>query len=95
MTGRIFWRGGVCHWLRHQPPRQPAAAARSTARRSLPAARERGAIKRLLNLVSDADAAATLLAQLKEQTALIGSPNQIEAVRAAMEERPGRFADGE
>ena len=27
------------------------------------------------------------------QAALIGSPNQIEAVRAGMEGRPGRFAD--
>ena len=28
-------------------------------------------------------------------SALLGSPNQIEAVRAGMEGRPGRFADGE
>ena len=44
------------------------------------------AIKRFLN------AATILLAELKEQAALIGSPNQIEAV-AGMEGRPGRFAD--
>ena len=41
----------------------------------------------------DADAAAILLAESKEQAALLGSPNQIEAVRAGMEGRPGRFAD--
>jgi enoyl-CoA hydratase/carnithine racemase len=51
------------------------------------------AIKRLLNTAKDADAATILLAESKEQAALIGSPNQIEAVRAGMEGRPGRFAD--
>jgi enoyl-CoA hydratase/carnithine racemase len=50
------------------------------------------AIKRLISSSSDADAAAILLAESKEQAALIGSPNQIEAVRAGMEGRPGRFA---
>ena len=53
------------------------------------------AIKRLLNAACDSDAAAILLAESKEQAALIGSPNQIEAVRAGMEGRPGRFADAE
>jgi hypothetical protein len=48
-----------------------------------------------MNFASDADAAAILLAESKEQAALLGSPNQIEAVRAGMEGRPGRFADGE
>jgi hypothetical protein len=46
-----------------------------------------------MNFASDADAAAILFAESKEQVALIGSPNQIEAVRAGMEGRPGRFAD--
>jgi enoyl-CoA hydratase/carnithine racemase len=50
------------------------------------------AIKRLLNAANDSDAAAILVAESKEQAALIGSPNQIEAVRAGMEGRPGRFA---
>ena len=40
--------------------------------------------------VSDAE---LLLAESKEQQALIGSPNQTEAVRANMEKRPPRFAD--
>ena len=44
---------------------------------------------------ADNDAAVIILTELKEQAALIGSPNQIEAVRAGMEERPGCFADGE
>ena len=72
----------------------PLAAARSTAKeiaaRNPDAVR---AIKRLLNAASDNDAAAILLAESKEQAALIGSPNQIEAVRAGIEGRPGRFAD--
>lgn len=51
------------------------------------------AIKRLLNTRNDADAATILLAESKEQAALIGLQNQIEAVRAGMEGRPGRSAD--
>ena len=72
----------------------PLAAARSTAREI--AARNPNAvraIKRLLNAACDSDAAAILLAESKEQGALIGSPNQIEAVRAGMEGRAGRFTD--
>jgi enoyl-CoA hydratase/carnithine racemase len=53
------------------------------------------AIKRLLNQASDVDAAAILLAESKEQAALIGSPNQMEAVRAGVEGRPARFVEGE
>jgi enoyl-CoA hydratase/carnithine racemase len=72
----------------------PLAAARATAReiaaRSPDAVR---ALKRLLNGAADADTAAILLAESKEQAALIGSPNQIEAIRAGIENRPGRFAD--
>ena len=51
------------------------------------------ALKRLLNAATDADAAAILLAESKEQAALIGSPNQIEAIRAGIEKREARFAD--
>ena len=72
-----------------------SAAARATAKgiagRSPDAVR---AVKRLLNMASDADTAAILLAESKEQAALIGSPNQVEAVRAGVEARAGRFADG-
>jgi enoyl-CoA hydratase/carnithine racemase len=74
----------------------PLAAARATAKeiagRSPDAVR---AVKRLLNMASDADTAAILLAESKEQAALIGSPNQLEAVRAGVEGRPGRFVDEE
>jgi enoyl-CoA hydratase/carnithine racemase len=93
MTGRIF-SGGEAFALGFATSlhADPLAAARSTAKeiaaRSPEAVR---AIKRLMNLSGNAEAAAILLAESKEQAALIGSPNQIEAVRAGMEGRPGRF----
>jgi enoyl-CoA hydratase/carnithine racemase len=49
--------------------------------------------KRLLNASFDATAGEILLAETTEQKALIGSPGQVEAVRAALENRPSRFAD--
>ena len=72
----------------------PLAAARATAReiasKSPDAVR---ALKRLLNAAADVDTASILLAESREQAALIGSPNQIEAVRAGVEKREARFAD--
>jgi enoyl-CoA hydratase/carnithine racemase len=95
MTGRIFSGAeALTYGFATSLHADPLAAARSTAKeiaaRNPEAVR---AVKRLLNSASDADAAAILLAESNEQTALIGSPNQVEAVRAGMEERPGRFAD--
>ncbi|MFZ5669416.1 MAG: crotonase/enoyl-CoA hydratase family protein [Pseudomonadota bacterium] len=50
--------------------------------------------KRLLDLaVSGAGQHEILLAESKEQTALIGSPNQVEAVMSQMEKRAARFVD--
>ncbi len=66
------------------------AAAREIASKSPDAVR---ALKRLLNAAADADTSAILIAESKEQAALIGSPNQIEAVRAGVEKREARFAD--
>ena len=95
MTGRIFSGAeALTYGFATSLHADPLAAARSTAKEI--AARNPNAvraIKRLLNFASDADAAAILLAESKEQAALIGSPNQIEAVRAGIEGRPGRFAD--
>jgi enoyl-CoA hydratase/carnithine racemase len=72
----------------------PLAAARDAAReiasKSPDAVR---ALKRLLNAAADADMAAILIAESKEQAALIGSPNQIEAIRGGIEKRAPRFAD--
>jgi enoyl-CoA hydratase/carnithine racemase len=95
MTGRIFsGADALTYGFATSLHADPLAAARSTAKeiaaRNPDAVR---AIKRLMNLASDADAAAILLAESKEQAALIGSPNQIEAVRAGVEGRPGRFVD--
>jgi enoyl-CoA hydratase/carnithine racemase len=100
MTGRIFsgadfsGADALTYGFATSVHADPLGAARSTAKeiaaRSPEAVR---AIKRLVNFAIDADAAAILLAESKEQAALIGSPNQIEAVRAGMEGRPGRFAD--
>jgi enoyl-CoA hydratase/carnithine racemase len=74
----------------------PLAAARATAReiagKSPDAIR---ALKRLLNMSADGDTVSILLAESKEQARLIGSPNQIEAIRAGVEKRPPRFADPE
>ncbi|MES2337862.1 MAG: crotonase/enoyl-CoA hydratase family protein [Pseudomonadota bacterium] len=51
------------------------------------------AAKRLANLAADGDAPAILLAESREQAALLRSPNQIEAVRANIEKRMADFAD--
>jgi enoyl-CoA hydratase/carnithine racemase len=37
------------------------------------------------------DAQAVLMAESREQQRLIGSPNQVEAVRAALDKRPPAF----
>jgi enoyl-CoA hydratase/carnithine racemase len=66
----------------------PRAAALATAReiasRSPDAIR---AAKRLLNLAADRDAAAGLAAETAEQAALLGKPNNIEAVTSNLENR--------
>jgi enoyl-CoA hydratase/carnithine racemase len=97
LTGRVFSGAeALSYGFATSLHADPLAAARATAKeiagRSPDAVR---AIKRLLNMASDADTAAILLAESKEQTALIGSPNQLEAVRAGVEGRPGRFVDEE
>ncbi len=52
----------------------------------------RGA-KRLLNLMGDGDQKEILLQETKEQVALIGSPNQVEAVMSNMQKREANYAD--
>ena len=96
MTGRVFsGTEALAYGFATSLHADPLAAARATAKeiaaRSPDAVR---AVKRLLNRASDDDTAALLLAESKEQAALIGSPNQIEAVRAGVEGRAGRFVDG-
>ncbi|NWG54167.1 MAG: crotonase/enoyl-CoA hydratase family protein [Hydrogenophilaceae bacterium] len=52
----------------------------------------RGA-KRLINAMADADQHEILKQETAEQIALIGSPNQVEAVMANMQKRTPNFAD--
>ncbi|ROO87044.1 enoyl-CoA hydratase/carnithine racemase [Actinocorallia herbida] len=51
------------------------------------------AAKRLLELAGRTDLASGFAAEQKEIAALIGSPNQVEAVAARFEKRPPRFKD--
>lgn len=70
----------------------PLAAARALARQI--AGRSPDAIragKRLLNAATPVDARSVLLAESHEQQRLIGSPNQVEAVRAGLDKRAPLF----
>ncbi len=49
--------------------------------------------KRLLNMAGDADQKTILVHESKEQGALIGSPNQVEAVMSNMQKRAASYAD--
>ena len=72
-------------------PRQAALElARSIAGRSPHAIR---AAKRLLDLAGRVDLETGFAAEQKEIGALVGSPNQAEAVTAEFEQRPPRFTD--
>lgn len=51
--------------------------------------------KRLLNLAAEADQREVLMEESREQTALIGSPNQVEAVMANMQKRAPNFTEAE
>lgn len=72
------------------PLAEAMALAREIAARNPEAIR---AAKRLANLSAGGDAAAILLAESREQGALIGRPNQMEAVAAGMQRRAPRFTD--
>jgi enoyl-CoA hydratase/carnithine racemase len=72
-------------------PRADALAlAREIAGKSPDAIR---AGKRLFNLAAEADQHQILLEESKEQGALIGSANQVEAVMANLQKRDPQFAD--
>jgi enoyl-CoA hydratase/carnithine racemase len=94
-TGRIF--GGeeaVAMGLATRVCVSPRADAMALAKEI--AAKNPDAIrggKRLLNLAAEADQHAILLAESKEQGALIGSANQVEAVMANLQKREPQFAD--
>ena len=93
-TGRIFSAQealgyGLATRICDDPLAVAFEVAREIANKSPDAIR---AAKRLLNKLT-VDAGPTLLAESVEQQQLIGSPNQIEAVRANIEKRAPRFAD--
>lgn len=93
-TGRIFsgeeaLQMGLATKLSATPHADALALARDITLKSPDAIR---AGKRLLNalpLLSDAEA---LLAESREQEAIIGKPNQIEAVMSQMQKRPPNYS---
>lgn len=82
-------RVGFVTRLSDDPLAAALALARSIADRSPDAVR---AAKRLANLADDADAATILAAESVEQIALLGTANQLEAVRAGIEKRAPDFS---
>ena len=76
--------------LADDPLVESTALARAITARSPDAVR---AAKRLATLAADADAPTILAAESAEQIGLLGSPNQIEAVRANLAGREPVFTD--
>ena len=96
-SGRIFngeeaLAMGLATRVCDDPCAEALAYAREVAGRNPDAIR---AGKRLLNLAAEGDQHEILLEESREQTALIGSPNQVEAVRASLEKRAPSFKDAE
>ncbi|WP_439573522.1 crotonase/enoyl-CoA hydratase family protein [Phreatobacter sp.] len=94
-TGRVVTGAeaaalGLVTRVEADPLAAALAAARDIAARSPDAIR---AAKRLLNASVSVDAAEGLALESQEQQALIGSPNQIEAVMANMQKRAPVFRD--
>jgi enoyl-CoA hydratase/carnithine racemase len=94
-TGRVFGGEealamGLATRVCADPHAEALALAREIAGKN-PAAIRAG--KRLLNLAADADQHAIQLAESVEQGALIGSPNQIEAVMSNLQKRAAVYGD--
>jgi enoyl-CoA hydratase/carnithine racemase len=94
-SGRIFSGQealglGLATRVCEDPRAEALAFARDVAAKNPDAIR---AGKRLLDLAAEGDQHAILLAETTEQVKLIGSPNQVEAVKANLEKRAPRFAD--
>jgi len=95
LTGRVFdgaeaERHGLVTRLCDDPIAAALALAAEIAAKNPDAVR---AIKRISNIGDDSIAAQILAAEAAEQTALMGSANQIEAMRAAFEKRAPLFQD--
>jgi enoyl-CoA hydratase/carnithine racemase len=94
-TGRVFdgneaLQLGLATRLSADPYADALALAREIAARPPKAMR---AAKRLLDLAQQADAKEILLAESREQAALIGAPEQVEAVSARLGKRKAQFQD--
>ncbi|MFL5296483.1 MAG: crotonase/enoyl-CoA hydratase family protein [Phenylobacterium sp.] len=94
-TGRIFGGEeavamGLATRVCADPRAEALALAREIAGKNPHAIR---AGKRLLNLAAEADQHAILLAESQEQGALVGSPNQVEAVMSNLQKREAAYAD--
>ena len=94
-TGRVFTGAealglGIATRVCADPRAEALALAAEIAGKSPHAVR--GA-KRLFAAMADADAKDILKLESKEQTALIGSPNQVEAVLSNLQKRASKFAD--
>ncbi len=94
-TGRIFTgeearEFGFATRVCNDPHAAALETAREIAGRSPDAVR---AAKRLLNAATISGPEMGLIQETREQLALIGSPNQIEAVKANMEKRAPVFSD--
>jgi len=94
-TGRIFsgeeaLAMGFATRVCADPRAEALNAARDIAAKSPHAIR---AAKRLLNAVADHDVEDGLIHETREQMALIGAPNQVEAVMANLEKRAAKFTN--
>jgi enoyl-CoA hydratase/carnithine racemase len=81
---------GLATRVAADPYAEALALAREIASKSPHAIRS---AKRLLDASVTADPGAGLQMEERLQAALIGSPNQLEAVQATLEQRPPRFVD--
>lgn len=94
-TGRIFsGEEAFAYGFATRVVADPRAVALATARElagKSPDALKAG--KRLMDLATHGDEAAILMAESVEQDRLIGSPNQVEAIMANMQNRAPSFRD--
>jgi enoyl-CoA hydratase/carnithine racemase len=90
VTGQEAVDVGLATRVVADPRAEALAFAREVAGRNPHAIQ---ADKRLLNLMGVGDQHEVLLEESREQTALIGSPNQVEAVMANLQKREPNFTD--
>jgi enoyl-CoA hydratase/carnithine racemase len=90
ISGEEAARIGLATRTDPDPLAAALALAREIAGRSPHAVR---AAKRLLDLAGRADLSAGLAREQEEIRALIGRPNQMEAITARLEKRPPKFTD--